>query len=312
MTNTFSGARIDRAGPRRADAAWLAARIADEASRTLALTRHGVYLEGEDVPEPGSQADAPRDPRSWEVTEGGPLRLARLPLAEVVADASTAAVLLGVEADGRALFAMEAAKAPEGTQLAGIRDVAARLDAEEAGLVAYATGMLNWHRRHGFCANCGAATEPGEAGFVRICPGCGAHHHPRTDPVVIMLVVDPERDRILLGRQPGWPPGRYSALAGFVEPGEALEAAVAREVAEEAGVQVTDVAYVSSQPWPFPVSLMLGFTARWAGGEPHAADAELDDARWFTRAEVEAEDVLQLPPPVAIARRLIDGWLRRG
>lgn len=279
--NTFAGARIDRVGPRRADPAWVAARLADPSSRALVLTGDGVHLD-----------------------EAG--RPVRLPL-------SGAPVLLGVEADGTALFAVEAdgAAPSDGARLAGLRDAAAELDPEAAGLVAYALGMLNWHRRHGFCANCGAPTEAADAGFVRVCPGCGAHHHPRTDPVVIMLVVDPERDRILLGRQPSWPAGRYSALAGFVEPGEALEAAVAREVGEEAGVQVADVAYVSSQPWPFPASLMLGFTARWTSGEPRAADAELEDARWFTREEIERGEGLMLPPPVAIARRLIDGWLAK-
>jgi len=173
-------------------------------------------------------------------------------------------------------------------------------------MVAHAVGLLNWHRRHRFCANCGAPTEAREAGHVRVCPACGAHHHPRTDPVVIMLVTD--GDRALLGRQAQWPTGRYSALAGFVEPGESLEEAVAREVREEAGVQVADVRYRSSQPWPFPSSLMLGFSARWAGGEPAVRDAELEDVGWFTRAAIVGGDVL-LPPPTAIARRLIDEWL---
>lgn len=311
--NTFSGARIDRLGPNRADADWVAARLADPASRAVVATRHGVYLEGDDVPEPGPLADAGRDPRSWEAPDGGPLRPARIPLERALAIASETArpVLLGAEPDGAALFAVEGAEAeaPDGARLAAVRDAAARLDPEAAGLVAYATGMLNWHRRHRFCANCGGPTDPGDAGFVRVCAACGAHHHPRTDPVVIMLVVDPDGDRVLLGRQSSWPPGRYSALAGFVEPGEALEAAVAREVVEEAGVTVSHVRYVSSQPWPFPASLMLGFTARWTGGDPYAADAELDDARWFGRDEVSRQEGLQLPPRLAIARRLIEGWL---
>ena len=127
------------------------------------------------------------------------------------------------------------------------------------------------------------ASEIREGGLLRVCPACGAEHHPRTDPVVIMLVVDEERDRVLLGRQPSWPDGRYSALAGFVEPGESLEDAVAREVLEESGVEVTGARYVSSQPWPFPSSLMLGFEALYVRGEAVAADGELDDARWFTR-----------------------------
>jgi NAD+ diphosphatase len=311
--NTFAGAHIDRAGPRRQDQAWVAARLADPTSRALVLTRHGVYLVGEAVPAPGRLADAPRDLRSWDAEPGGPLRPARIALSDATAlPGSAPPVLLGLEA-GTALFAVDAdgvqreladdALGRAGAGLAGLRDAAARLSADAAGLVAYATGMLNWHRRHGFCANCGAPTEPAEAGYVRNCARCGAHHYPRTDPVVIMLVVDEADDRLVLGRQHGWPPGRYSALAGFVEPGEPLEAAVAREVAEEAGVTVSGVRYVSSQPWPFPQSLMLGFVAAWAGGEPHAADSELDDARWFTRDEIVAAiagngaDGLHLPPP---------------
>ena len=165
-----------------------------------------------------------------------------------------------------------------------------------------------------FCANCGTPTEVREAGHVRRCPTCGALHHPRTDPVVIMLVT--RGDDVLLGRQPSWPEGRYSALAGFVEPGESLEEAVAREVLEESGVTVGPPRYVSSQPWPFPGSLMLGFVAPWAAGEPAVRDDELEDVRWFTRGELEAavtgNGALGVPPRLAIARRLIDGWLADG
>ena len=144
-----------------------------------------------------------------------------------------------------------------------MRDIAPRLAQDDGGLIAYAAALLNWHRRHRFCSVCGHASEIEEAGLLRRCPNCGAEHHPRTDPVVIMLVVDEERDRVLLGRQPSWPPGRYSALAGFVEPGESLEDAVAREVLEESGVEVAGARYDSSQPWPFPSSLMLGFTVSY-------------------------------------------------
>jgi NAD+ diphosphatase len=214
-------------------------------------------------------------------------------------------VLLGVDGDDRAVFAADPGDELPGERR-GLRDLAPVLSQAEGGMVAHAVGLLNWHRRHRFCANCGAPTEAREAGHVRVCPACGAQHHPRTDPVVIMLVTD--GDRALLGRQAQWPAGRYSALAGFVEPGESLEEAVAREVREEAGVQVADVRYRSSQPWPFPSSLMLGFSARWAGGEPAVRDAELEDVGWFTRAAIVGGDVL-LPPPTAIARRLIDEWL---
>ena len=230
-------------------------------------------------------------------------------------------VLLGVDGaceEGAAVFAADpgpeaaAALSPD-AQLRGLRDVAAQAALADAGLLAHATGLLNWHRRHRFCANCGSPTNSGEAGYVRVCPRCGANHHPRTDPVVITLVHD--GDRVLLGRQPTWPPRRFSCLAGFVEPGESLEEAVVREVGEEAGVTVGAVRYVSSQPWPFPASLMLGFEASYAAGEPHPHDRELEAVQWFTRDElaraVAGEGEVQVPPPLAIARRLMDGWLAR-
>lgn len=289
--NVFAGARLDRVAWRRTDAAWLAAARANPAAREL-------------------------------VTVGGELAVgadgALLRIAPGTADPleGTAPVLLG-ERDGAPLFSVEAAQAPPGARLAGLRELGPVLPQEEGGLAAFAAAMGTWHRRHRFCANCGAATTVGEAGFVRSCARCAAQHHPRTDPVVIMLVTD--GDRVLLGRQPTWPAGRYSALAGFVEPGESLEEAVAREVAEEAGVRVDDVRYRSSQPWPFPLSLMLGFAARYAGGEPAARDGELDDVRWFSRAELaeaaardDGDAWILLPSRLAIARRLVDGWLAEG
>jgi NAD+ diphosphatase len=323
LPNTFAGARLDRAGPERRGAEWLSARTADPRSRALVVTRHGVYLaaeDGDDVPAPGPRADATYDLRAWQAAPGGRLAPALVPLSNALAlPAAAEPVLLGTRADGEALFAVDAdatdrrlvdtALAP--AALAGVRDAASRLGPQDAGLVAYATAMLNWHRRHRFCANCGAPTDVAEAGHLRICPTCGANHHPRTDPVVIMLVED--GDRLLLGRQPSWPAGRYSALAGFVEPGESLEEAVLREVLEESGVHVSDPRYLSSQPWPFPSSLMLGFIASHSGGEPVAADGELDDVRWFSGEELidaaAGRGAFHLPPPVAIARRLIDDWL---
>ncbi|HEX6698415.1 MAG TPA: NAD(+) diphosphatase [Solirubrobacteraceae bacterium] len=276
-TNTFAGGALDRAGPHRRDDAWLAARIADPATRVVAASEEGAIVAGEG-PRLFAVADLP---------EGLDL------------------VLLGVDGDGHAVFAADPGDELPGERR-GLRDLAPVLSQAEGGMVAHAVGMLNWHRRHRFCANCGAPTAAREAGYVRVCPVCGAQHHPRTDPVVIMLVTD--GDRALLGRQAQWPTGRYSALAGFVEPGESLEEAVAREVREEAGVTVADVRYRSSQPWPFPTSLMLGFAARWAGGEPAVRDEELEDVGWFTRGAIVGGDVL-LPPPTAIARRLIDEWL---
>jgi NAD+ diphosphatase len=275
--NTFAGEALDRAGPHRRDEPWLAARMADPATRVVAASAAGVVVAGE-------------RPRMFAVDE--------LP-------DGLELVLLGVDGDDRAVFAADPGDELPGERR-GLRDLAPVLSQAEGGMVAHAVGLLNWHRRHRFCANCGAPSEAREAGHVRVCPACGTQHHPRTDPVVIMLVTD--GDRALLGRQAQWPTGRYSALAGFVEPGESLEEAVAREVREEAGVQVADVRYRSSQPWPFPSSLMLGFSARWAGGEPVVRDGELEDVGWFTRQAIVDGDVL-LPPPTAIARRLIDEWL---
>ena len=270
---------------RRTDARWLAERLADESSRALLVAQEGVYVDASSRP-----ALVP---------------LSALPPLEEP-------VLLGLDSDG-AVFAVSAdGEPPDGAKLMGLREVGALLSPEDAGLLAYGTAMVNWHRAHPHCARCGRRTEVAEAGFLRRCPNCGAEHHPRTDPVVIMLVHD--GDRALLGRQASWPPGRYSALAGFLEPGESLEEAVAREVLEEAGVHVEDVLYRSSQPWPFPASLMVGFHARYAGGEPRVLDGELDDVRWFDRAELAAiargeVEGMAVPPPLAIARRLVDEWL---
>jgi NAD+ diphosphatase len=275
--NTFAGETLDRAGPQRRDEGWLAARLADPATRVVAASDAGVIVAGE----------RPRLFAPDELPDGLEL------------------VLLGVDGDGRALFAGDPGDELPGERR-GLRDLAPVLSQAEGGMVAHAVALLNWHRRHRFCSNCGARTDSREAGHIRRCPACGTEHHPRTDPVVIMLVTD--ADRALLGRQAHWPAGRYSALAGFVEPGESLEEAVAREVREEAGVQVADVRYRSSQPWPFPSSLMLGFSARWARGEPVVRDGELEDVGWFTRGAIVSGDVL-LPPPTAIARRLIDEWL---
>jgi NAD+ diphosphatase len=280
--NTFTGAALDRAGDRRRDEAWVAEQRANPAARAVVAGRDGVHVTG-----------------------GEERRLALVPL-EQAGDGEP--LLLGLD-DAGPIFAAEG----DGSRLSllGLREAAAALPQAEGGLAAYAAALLGWHRRHRFCANCGAPTEIREAGHVRRCPDCGAEHHPRTDPVVIMLVL--RGDEVLLGRQASWPRDRYSALAGFVEPGESLEEAVAREVLEESGVRIGPPGYVSSQPWPFPASLMLGFVAPWDSGEPRIGDEELEDVRWFSRKAVEdavrERGPLRLPPPLAIARQLIDGWL---
>ena len=193
---------------------------------------------------------------------------------------------------------------------AGLRELGADLGDLDAGLLVEAIGILEWHDRHRFSPLTGAPTTVEQAGWVQRDPTDGTTFFPRTDPAVIMLVHD-GADRLVLGRQAVWPPGRFSILAGFVEPGESAEAAVAREVAEEVGLRVTDVRYVGSQPWPFPQSLMLGFTARVEGpDELHPDPTEIEEAHWFTRAQLLAgHGPAALPPPVSIARHIIDLWL---
>jgi NAD+ diphosphatase len=207
-----------------------------------------------------------------------------------------------------------------------LREVGPAIDDLEASLVVSAIGLEQWHQRHGFCPRCGSPTEERHAGWVRVCTDDGSIHFPRTDPAVIMLVHDGE-DRALLGRGNQWGEGRFSTLAGFVEPGESAEAAVAREVFEEVGVGIRDIRYVASQPWPFPASLMLGFVAGLDGDPAISLDpVEMADAGWFTRDEVrqaadwtdDAEAAANtqtrlrgIPPQFSISRYLIDRWLAR-
>ena len=200
-------------------------------------------------------------------------------------------------------------------------DVVALLPGEEASLMAYARAMILWHQNHRHCGRCGAQTDMTEAGHSRTCtsPACGNRTFPRTDPVVITLITHRDKsgeEKCLLGRQAKFPPGMYSCVAGFVEAGETLEAAVRREAAEETGVVVGDVRYVASQPWPFPASLMLGFRADALTTEIHRDDEELEDCRWFSKADLRNAGErdsngpgLKLPNRFAIARFLIEGWL---
>lgn len=305
-TPAFTGATLDRASKLRASADRVGGLRADPSARAVFCRGDAVLVSGD-----GS-------------------RLVRAPLAQAAhaAEAGPAPLLLGLEADG-ALFGADlewlqeaSAKSVSATgHLVSLREAGIALPAAEAGLAAYLVALSAWHRHHRFCANCGALTEVVEAGASRHCPSCGRSHFPRTDPVVIMVVEHDER--LLLGRRRGWPPGRYSLLAGFVAPGETPEEAVVREVREESGLEAEAARYVAAQPWPFPASLMLGFIASSPGGEPYPADGELQDVRWFSREEVQAacadgsdwEDAeadssrLLLPSPVSIARSLIDWWL---
>ena len=289
----FAGDPLDRASAHRADPGWLAERLADPRSRLLVVDGDSVAITGE------------------------PPTLDWRPAGELGGDALRRAVLLGLDSEGVARFAVDAlpqlAAAPE---LVHLREAAAALHAGDAGIAAHACALLHWHRRSHFCSVCGAPTRMIEAGHARRCtdPADGAYHHPRTDPCVIVLVVD--GDRVLLGRRSASPPHRFSILAGFVEPGETLEAAVCREVLEETGVRVEvgSPAYVTSQPWPFPMSLMLGFTAVAQTTDARPLDGELAEVGWIDRAQLRAKvdsGALILPPPMSIAHHLLSAWLQR-
>ena len=196
---------------------------------------------------------------------------------------------------------------PDDIRWSGLREVGAMLEPADANLLATATGLATWHRTHRYCGACGEATTPDWAGHRRRCDGCGREHFPRTDPAIIVLVT--HDDRALLARNPTWPSGFGSVLAGFVEPGESLEDAVAREVKEEVGLTVEAVEYQSSQPWPFPSSIMLGFRAAAVDDQLDPDPDEIADACFYTRDELR-HGAIGMPPPMSIARRLIDDWLR--
>lgn len=227
---------------------------------------------------------------------------------------TTELVFLGM-LDDKAHFAPVPSQGAPGPAMPRAWQVMQLLRPEELAIYGAAKSLVDWHARHHFCANCGAPTAIAKGGWQRNCGNCSAQHFPRTDPVTIMLVE--HEDKLLLGRQPRFPPRMYSALAGFVEPGETIEEAVAREVWEEVGVRARDVRYLSSQPWPFPSQLMIGCTSVADNIELTIDETELDDARWFTRAELEdaraagrdGNELLIFPQPFAIAHHLITWWL---
>lgn len=293
-STVFAGPYLDRAGHLRQDPAWFERALADSRSRALPVWNARSLIEGSDTP-----------------------RAAMIELKEVPRDRQNSAdlILLGRFGDAH-LFAYEIESSDPPAMHAGarfedLRLIASQLPWDEAGLLGYARAMITWRRRHRFCGNCGAKTQPVKGGHVMLCSysDCGIEHFPRTDPAIIVLVSDGER--ALLGRQALWPAGRYSTIAGFVEPGESLEDAVAREVLEETGIEVNQIEYLASQPWPFPASLMLGFTAHALTLEVLLHDQELEDARWFTRAEVAAGRP-RLPPNPSISFGLIEHWYNAG
>jgi NAD+ diphosphatase len=278
----FTGAGIDRADQLRIDEAALCALVARAEARLLQLAELDPVLDGE-----GRLV--------WSAVE-----------------ARTDLIFLGLDG-GAPLFAPLVAAAEPGRRAWSVLRLLALMSPRDAAIWGAARSLNEWHARHGFCGICGAPTLSFRAGWGRRCAGCGAEHFPRVDPVVIMLA---EHDgRVLVARQPQYPPGRYSALAGFVEPGESIEEAVARELMEEAGVAARDIGYVASQPWPFPGSLMIACLAR-AQSDTLALDrTELEDAVWVDRAGVEAALAGEpgapflAPPPFAIAHTLLERWL---
>jgi NAD+ diphosphatase len=295
----FGGNPLDRASERRGDREWIAKLLADPNTRILALRDLKPFTRGTGTPA-----------LDWQPI--GPWR--------DQIDAGASLLFLGL-GDGRAHFAIDATGTSVAsdidTELVDVRALAPAIAIGEAAILAEARSLLDWHRRHRFCAQCGSATRVASAGWVRRCPDCRASHFPRTDPVVIMLAI--HGDRALLGRNRRRAGARFSCLAGFVEPGETLEEAVRREVREESGIRCGRVRYLAAQPWPFPSSLMMGFLAEALTEEITVDPEELAEARWFPRAEI-CEMVARaaagtddptrasLPAPVAIAHHICRRW----
>ncbi|HUO83101.1 MAG TPA: NAD(+) diphosphatase [Gammaproteobacteria bacterium] len=290
--NVFSGLHVERVAHRRRDAAWIARTLASPNARLVPVQGSLSLLADGNPPRP-----LLLDPAECRLPESGPLQsiyLGRFGGHECFACAVT----------GDAVVA-----SAHGGEFTDLHKVGQLLDRADATLLAYARAMVLWHHNHRHCARCGAPTSSADGGHVLCCANesCGTQQFPRLDPAIIVLVSDGER--CLLGRQASWPAGRYSAIAGFVEPGESLEDAVAREVREETGVIVGEIRYHSSQPWPFPSSLMLGFYARAESTDIELVDRELEDARWFSREDLAAGRP-PLPSRLSVSWRLIDDWLR--
>jgi len=300
--NVFAGNPLDRAQLQRLDEAWLAASLDDARSRFLPMWRLEILVKKQDCG----------------------LAWARRGLVAKAPDAPPP-VLLGVR-DGIAHYALDVSTLDDPAARLGLAEVAefmdlraaaGQLSSEDSAVVAQARSLVDWHATHPFCARCGSPTRLAQGGAMRTCEKCRAEHFPRVNPVVIMLVTS--GDRCLLGRQAAWPRGMFSTLAGFVETGETIEEAVRREVREESGIQVGRVTYHSSQPWPFPSSLMIGCLAEALSDEIVIDPNEIEDARWFDRetvlracrGEINASELF-LPPVMAIGRRLCDVWVGLG
>jgi len=286
--NVFAGAFVDRSGERRKDLDWLADAARDEQSRF--------------VPVWGDQC----------LVGGDPLAAILLRRSQIDSIADRDLIFLGVFRDHPA-FAVPFSAGKEAPfaelgEFQDLRFLGTALPPDEANLMAHARALVLWHASQVYCGICGSSARPDAAGNSRICtnPECGREIYPRVDPAIIVLVANGEH--CLLGRQRSWPEGRYSTIAGFTEPGESLEDAVRREVYEETNIRVGRVAYHSSQPWPFPAALMLGFTAEATSKDIVLNDHELEDARWFTREDLRS-GFPKLPSRISIARRLVDHWI---
>ncbi len=304
--NFYTGSGLDRAEHLRDDPEWLLAQLTKPTTRLLPVWRTKNMIESR-----SATRDTPR-----------PVWLPSLTAASLI-DIAEEVIFLGLR-DGEVRIALDLSAVDEPSEhpdlaplgeFVDLREVGQLLPRDEGSILAYARGLVHWHKTHAFCGRCGHPTKSTQNGHVRRCSNeaCGASHFPRSDPAVIMLVHD--GDRCLLGRQPFWPPGMHSVLAGFVEPGESLEEAVIREVYEEVRLTVDQVAYQSSQPWPFPSSIMLGFSARALSTEIEVDERELESAQWYTREELRnspEDESFRLPRRDSIARRLVEDWLNEG
>lgn len=298
FVNTFAGNPLDRRSDLRLDPEWLARRRQDPGSGFVALWNGQPLVQQKD----------------------GGVQLVRLEpeLGLALGGADENFAFLGVEGESAVwgldlIGEADPAAGPLGGRgkFMDLRLAGGQMSPEDAGVAATAKALFEWKRRHRFCSACGQPSETAEAGWKRVCPACKTEHFPRTDPVTIMLPT--YQDHCLVGRQPSWPKGRYSTLAGFMEPGESIEAACAREVKEEAGLTVVQVRYHSSQPWPFPTNLMIGLIAEVSDQNAAPDQTELEEVRWFHRDELrrlmrgEIEG-LGVPPPFAIAHQLMKSW----
>jgi len=301
--NTFTGNPLDRASYHRADKAWIARHLASPNSLAFPM------WNGQPLVEP---------------SKDGGVQIAYLPakLAQELAEGTERLLFMGLWKE-TAVFAvdLDGPTDPADGPLQGmgkfedLRRIALRLPPNDAAIVATAKAMFEWRRRHKHCAVCGQATEPVDGGWKRKCAACESEHFPRTDPVVIMLPY--HGDRCMLGRQEAWPKGMFSALAGFLEPGESIEEACARELAEEAGLRTRRVRYHSTQPWPYPSSLMIGLLAEVEDDEGAPDQTELSEVRWITREEAKQLiagdlDGMAAPNSMAIAHQLLKAWVEEG